>query len=168
MALPIKQCIAFNTYQRLTGSPSYLYGDKQTLTGIIVVFVIAAVISGNPRFVGPLTFWIPLAVWIYLVWMVRKKKTNLFRDQMEPKLAERPLKRLKAFLRVTGISFAMYWVAFILQVVLVVIFDQPEEEGPVVFFIAFISVGVFVIATIGGLVIFLKGRRKNNMKEIPQ
>ena len=61
----------------------------------------------------------------------------------------------------------MFWVAFILQVVLVVIFDQPAEEGPVVFYIAFFSAVVlfilyvlFIIGTIGGLVIFLKGRRK--------
>ncbi len=101
-----------------------------------------------------------VGVWIFLVWMVWKKKTNIFHDQMEPKLAERRLKRLKAFLLVAGIGFAMFWVAFILQVVLVEIFDQPEEEGPVVFFIALISAGVFIIATIGGLVIFLKGRRK--------
>ncbi len=101
-----------------------------------------------------------VGVWIYLVWMVWKKKTNIFHDQMEPKLAERRLKRLKAFLRVAGIGFAMFWVAFILQVVLVVIFDLPEEEGPVVFYIALFSVVLFLIGTIGGLVIFLTGRRK--------
>jgi hypothetical protein len=101
-----------------------------------------------------------VGVWIYLVWMVWKKKTNIFHGQMEPKLAERRLKRLKTFLLVAGISFAMFWISILLQVVLVVIFDQPEEEGPVVFYIAFFSVVLFVIATIGGLVIFLKGRRK--------
>ncbi len=101
-----------------------------------------------------------VGVWIFLVWMVWKKKTGIFHEQMEPKLAERRYKRLKAFLLVAGIGFAAFWVAAILQVVLVVIFGQPEEEGPVVFFIALFSVGVFIIATIGGLVIFLKGRRK--------
>ena len=101
-----------------------------------------------------------VGVWIYLTWMVWKKKTNLSHDQMEPKLAERRYKVLKTFLRVAGISFVMFWVAFILQVVLVVIFDLPEEEGPVVFFIALFSGVLFLIGTIGGLVIFLKGRRK--------
>jgi len=110
-------------------------------------------------------FLLPIAVilvgvWIYLVWMVRKKKISLFGDQMEPKLAERRYKMLKAFLLVAGISFLVFWADFVLQVVLVVIFDLPEEEGPVVFFIALFSIGVFIIATIGGLVIFLKGRRK--------
>ncbi len=68
-----------------------------------------------------------IVVWIYLVVVVRKKKTKIFRDQMEPKLAERSLKWLKTSLLVAGISFV-----------------------------------VFVIATIGGLVVFLKGRRKQD------
>ncbi len=102
-----------------------------------------------------------VGVWIFLVWMVWKKKTSIFHDQMEPKLAERRYQRLKAFLRVAGISFATFWIMVLLQVVVLVgIFNQPEEEGPVVFFIALFSVVLFIIATIGGLVIFLKGRRK--------
>ena len=36
-----------------------------------------------------------IVVWVYLVWMVRKKKANLFHDQVEPKTAERRLKILK-------------------------------------------------------------------------
>ena len=79
--------------------------NKKLLIGTIVVFVVAAAILGvilrNPLYlVNLLTIWIPLGVWIYLVWMVRKKKANLFHDQMEPKLAERRLKMLKAFLLV--------------------------------------------------------------------
>jgi len=129
--------------------------NRKLLIRIIVVFVIAAAIWAPALFL-PLF----LAVWIYLVWMVWKKKTKIFHDQMEPKLAERRLKKLKAFLRVAGIGFAMFWAAFILQGVLMKIFGQPEEEGPVVFFIALFSAGVFNIATIGGLIIFLKGRRE--------
>ena len=100
------------------------------LIGTIVVFGIAAAILFLP---GAL-----IAVWIYLVWMVRKKKTNIFHDQMEPKLAERRLKRLKTFLLVGGMSFAMFWVTILVQVVVLVgMYDQPEEEGPVVFSIVF-------------------------------
>ncbi len=72
--------------------------NKKLLIGIIVVivvFVTAAAILGNPFFATQLTFWIPLAVWIYLAWMVWKKKTNISHDQMEPKLAERRYKMLK-------------------------------------------------------------------------
>ena len=112
---------------------------KKLLIGTIVLFGIAMALFMNTLIAGAL-----LVVWIYLVWMVRKKKISLFHDQMEPKLAERRYKRLKAFLLVDGIGFAMFWVSFILQVVLVVIFDLPEEEGPVVFFIAFFLLCCFL------------------------
>ena len=99
-----------------------------------------------------------LVVWIYLVFMVRKKKTNIFHDQMEPKLAERRLKRLKAFLLVAGISFAMLCVSMLLAGP---IFHPPEEVmDNVVRYIEFSLSVVFTIATIGGLVIFPQGRRK--------
>ena len=101
---------------------------------------------------------IPLAVWIYLVWMVRKKKTKIFHDQMEPKLAERRFKRLKAFLLAGGISLAVGIVGVILHNALYGLF---EKEEPISFFIAIVALWVFIIATIGGLVIFLKGRRKS-------
>ena len=139
--------------------------NKKLLIGIIVViivFVIAAAILGvilrNPLYlVNLLTIWIPLGVWIYLVWMVRKKKTNIFHDQMEPKLAERRLKRLKTFLLVAGISLAGGIVGVIVHNAL---YGVSEIEEPVSFFIALVALWVFDMATIGGLVIFLKGRRR--------
>jgi len=135
------------------------------IIAVIVVFVIAAAIV-NAAILGNLTYLytlafriplaIPLAVWIYLVWMFRKKKTNLFHDQMEPKLAERRYKMLKTFLLVAGISLAVGIVGGILHGVLYAL----EIEESVFFYIWFVGLCVFVIATIGGLVIFLKGRRK--------
>ena len=98
-----------------------------------------------------------LAVWIYLVFVVRKKRINLFHDQREPKLAERRYKMLKAFLLVAGISFAVFIVGVVVHNVLSVLL---EKEEPVSFFIAIFSVVPFAVGTIGGLVIFLKGRRK--------
>ncbi len=71
--------------------------------------------------------------------------------------------QLKTFLRVAGISFAMFCVAFILLVVLVALLEIIEEESVsyyIGYYIAFVGLWVFVIGTIGGLVIFLKGRRK--------
>ena len=100
---------------------------------------------------------IPLAVWIYLVWMVRKKKTKVFHDQMEPKLAERIYKRLKVFLSVAGISFVVSIVGIIIHNT---IYGLSEIEEPVSLVIGVVALLVFCIATIGGLVIFLKGRRK--------
>ena len=127
--------------------------NKKLLIGILVVFVIAAAMLFRVA-----TFSIAsLAVWIYLVWMVRKKKTNIFHDQMEPELAERRLRRLKTFLLVAGISLAVGIVGVIVHNAL---YGLSEIEEPVSFWIAIVALWVFIIATIGGLVIFLRGRRK--------
>ncbi len=99
-----------------------------------------------------------VGVWMYLVWMVWKKKTNIFHDQMEPKSAERHLKWLKTFLLVAGISFAMFIASIILDKE--IFGDLPEKEVTVFAYTASFSIVLFLIATIGGLVIFLKGRLK--------
>jgi hypothetical protein len=100
-----------------------------------------------------------LVVWIFLVVVVRKKKSNLFHDQVEPKLAERRYKMLKAFLLAAGISLAVGIVGVVLHNVLFGLFGIEEEE-PVSFFIGLVGLMAFCITTIGGLFIFLKGRGK--------
>ena len=111
--------------------------------------------------VAVLIVWLPfilvVGVWVYLVWMVWKKKTKIFHDQMEPKLAERRLKMLKALLLVAGISLVGGIVGIIVHNAL---YGLSEMEEPVSFLIALSFIGLFVIATSGGLYIFLKGRRK--------
>ena len=129
---------------------------RKLLRGTIVVFGIAVAIALAMLF-AMLIAGALIVVWIYLVFMVRKKKTNLFHDQMEPKIAQRRLKMLKAFLLVAGISFAVFIVGVILHNVLSAL---SEIEEPVSFIIALSALGVFFIGTIGGLVIFLKGRRE--------
>jgi len=89
--------------------------------------------------------------------MVWKKKTKIFHDQMDPKLAERRYKMLKAFLLVAGISFAVFIISAVLHNALYALYEKEEH---VFFFIAIFSLVLSVIATIGGSVIFLKGRRK--------
>ena len=134
--------------------------NRKLLIGIIVVIVglvIAAAILRNPVWAMTIPEVALVGVWIYLVWMVRKKKTNLFHDQMEPKLAERRYKMLKVFLLVAGISLAVGIVGVILHNAL---YGLSEIEEPVSFVIALVGLWAFFIATIGGLVIFLKGRRK--------
>jgi len=120
---------------------------EKLLIRTIVVFGIAAA--------GAL-----IVVWIYLVWMVRKKKTKIFHDQMEPKLAERRLKILKAFLLVAGISFAVLIVLMVGVVLYNAVCGMSEIADAVAHYIGFSSLGVFDVATIGGLVIFLRGQRK--------
>ena len=125
--------------------------NRKLLIRIIVVFGIAAAFF-------PLAL---IAVWIYLVWMVRKKKADIFHDQMEPKLAERRYKMLKAFLLVAAISWVMIWVSILLGAF---IFHLPEEAMDNVFLIALSFHAVSSMATIGGSVIFLKGRRKTTQR----
>ncbi len=125
---------------------------KKLLIGTIIVLGIAGLIFTITSVAVAL-----IVVWVYLVWMVRKKKANLFHDQMEPKLAERRLKMLKAFLLVAGISFAVAIVGVILHNVL---YALSEIEEHVWFLIAIVALYVFSAATIGGVVIFLKGRRE--------
>ena len=143
------------------------------LIGIIVVIVglvIATAISGNPMWAMNLLEVTLVGVWIYLVWMVRKKKTKIFHDQMEPKIAERRYKMLKAFLLVAGISLGVFIISVFLHNAIYGLFilwfgeDFWTRTGigdePVFFFIAIFSLVPFAVGTIGGLVIFLKGRRK--------
>ena len=134
--------------------------NRKLLIGASVLFVglvIAAAII-RPMLIPMVVIGVaPIGVWIYLVWMVRKKKTNIFHDEMEPKSAERRLRMLKAFLLVAGISWAVGIVGVILHNAL---YGLLEREEPVSFGIALVGLLVFVIATIGSLVVFIIGRRK--------
>ncbi len=125
---------------------------KKLLIGIIVVLGIAAL-----SFMIVSVAFALVVVWVCLVWMVRKNKANLFHDQVEPKIAERRYKRLKAFLLVAAISFAVGIVGVVMHNVL---YALNEVEEPVFFVIALVGLYVFILGTIGGLVIFLKGQRK--------
>jgi len=125
---------------------------KKLLIGIIGVLGIALTIF-NPTVMGVLA----IATWIYLVLIVRKKKIDIFQDQMEPRLAERRLKRLKAFLLVAGISVLVSIASIIVHNVRSGLSDIEE---PISFYIGIVTLYLFILATAGGLIIFLKGRQK--------
>ena len=91
-----------------------------------------------------------LVVWIYLIFIIRKRGTGLFDDEVEPEIAARRYKILKIFLLGAGTSLAVSVFGIILHNVL---------EEPVTFFIGFVPLCLFIIATVGGLFIFLTGRR---------
>ena len=129
---------------------------KKLLIGTLIVLVIVAAIL-RAMFIPTILGVALIGVWIYLVYMVRKKKANLFHDQVEPEIAERRLKKLKAFLLVAGISLA---VGIVGVVVHNAIYGLSGVEEPVFFVIALVGLWAFLVATIGGLVIFFKGRRK--------
>ncbi len=129
---------------------------KGLLIGIVVLWVGAVIVVSIPEpgwFVPMLVEGILLGAWIYFVRMVWKKGTSLFHEEMKPELAERRLKRLKTFLVVTGTSIAVGIAAPAVFVVLIV-------QDPVSMVIWVLGIMAFIIATIGSLVTFLKGRRK--------
>ena len=105
-----------------------------------------------------------VGVWIYLVLVLRKKKFSLFHYQVEQRLAERSLKRLKVFLLAAGISFAAGFAGFIAADVL---YGSSEIQVPVFDYIIIVVLSVFAVATIGGLVILLKGRQKQDKADVP-
>jgi len=105
-----------------------------------------------------------VGVWIFLVVVVWIKETNIFHDQIGPKLAERRLKMLKAFLLVAGIALAVAIVGIILHNALYALSGTEEQ---VWFWVAIVALYAFIAANTGGLVIFLKGRRKQD-KGIPK
>jgi hypothetical protein len=125
---------------------------KKLLIGILVVLGIAVTVL-NPLIPGIFA----VGVWIYLFRMVRKQKNSVINDQMESKISEWHLKRLKAFLIVAGFSFLVFIVGAIVHNVL---HGLSEIEESTFFIIALVALLVFIVATAGGLVIFLKGRQK--------
>jgi hypothetical protein len=142
--------------------------NKKLLIGLIVVIVglVIATVIFKPMWLLEVVL---IGVFIFLVFMVWKRKTSLFHDQMEPKIAERRLKWLKTSLLVAGISLAAiitFMVGFVLYFSAHGV-PETETENPVAFFIGFSLFLVFIIATIGSLVIFLTGRRKQR-KRIPK
>ena len=109
-----------------------------------------------------------LAVWVYLIILiivVWKKKTDIFHDQMEPKVAERRLKMLKTFLLVAVISLPVFIVG--IRVSFGLYYGVYEPVSFIIGVVAFVAFGVFVIATVCSQVIFLKGRRKQ-AKGVPK
>jgi hypothetical protein len=99
-----------------------------------------------------------LVVWIFLAWMVWKKKR-----------VSRYLKALKTFLLIAGISVIML-IALIGGIVIYANFGptvMSETAEAILFISFFVLLFILFIATIGGLVIFLIGRRKQ-AKEIPK
>jgi len=100
-----------------------------------------------------------LGVWIFLAWMVWKKKTvSIY------------LKALKTFLLIAGISGIMLIVflgGVMLYHTIYGLEGMGETADAIAHYIGFSLLGMFYIATIGGLVIFLIGRRRQ-AKEIPK
>ena len=97
-----------------------------------------------------------LAFWIYLGVMYRKRK-RVFHEEIEPGLAKKQLKRLKILIIAAGISFTIAIVGIIMHNVQS---GLSETEESLYFFIGIVALYLFILASAGGLVLFIKGRRK--------
>ena len=120
---------------------------KKLLVGAAIILGIAALVFNVVTVAVAL-----VVVWGYLIWMIWKKKAEL---------AEKHLKRLKALLLGAGISFVVAIVGVIMHNAL---YAMNEIEEHTWFIVAIVALYVFVGATIGGAVIFLKGRRKTTQR----
>ena len=125
---------------------------RKLLIGILVVLGIA-VAAFNPLIGGILA----AGIWIYLFRMVRKQKNSVSNGQMEPKISEWYLKWLKTFLIVAALTFLVFVVGAIVHNV---IHGISGIEESIFFIIALVAYVILVVATAGGLVVFLKGRQK--------
>ncbi len=104
----------------------------------------------------PFGMIISLAFWIYLGVMIWKKK-RVFHEEIEPQLAAKQLTRLKRLSIVAGMFF-------IIAVVCIIIHNVqsklPEPHDTYYFIIGIITLYLFILASIVGIVIFLKARQK--------
>jgi hypothetical protein len=125
---------------------------RKLLIGLLVVLGIAVTIF-NP----PISSLLAVGIWIYIVITVRKQKKSVLNVQMEPKYLELHLQRLNALLMVAGLSFVVFIIGAIMHNIL---HGLSDEKGTVALFITLVAYLVFVLATAGGLVLFLKERQK--------
>ncbi len=131
--------------------------NKKILIGIITVLVlynlvllIVAEILAESRIqlVQHIVFWIPLAIWTFLIWRVWIK---------EQRLAEKQLKRLKTFMLMGIVSWGLLYLFF--PHIWLAITGLHEWEGSL-FFIPIILILLCIAGIISSLVVFLRGRQK--------
>ena len=125
---------------------------KKLLNGILIG--LGAVVMLWMAF--PFGMILALAFWIYLGVIFWKRK-RVFYEDIEPGLAKKQLKRLKILIIASGISFTVALVGIIMHNVRS---GLSETEESLYFFIGIVAMYLFILASAGGLVIFLKGRQK--------
>ena len=105
-----------------------------------------------------------IIAWIYLAWMVWKKKTAIFHGKMESESANKRYSMLKTLLLVSGISLAGLTITLAGAVLYHGIWGLPESDtdNPIAFFIGFSFLLIFFITLMGSWVIYLGGRRKTS------
>lgn len=125
---------------------------RKLLIGALAIVGLAAVVF-NPLLGGALA----LACWIYLVWIVRAQDSLVFGEYVAPSPAEPLLKRLKTLLRTAGAALVVFVVAAVLHNA---VSARVEGEEAAWFLVALVALGVFILATAGGLLTLVQGRRR--------
>jgi hypothetical protein len=97
-----------------------------------------------------------VGTWIYMVWMVWRKKTKIFRDQIEPERAKRRYQILKVTLITAGVLLLG---GIIGAVGHNAIYAMKEIEESIFFFVAVVGLFGFVTATVGGWMYYFTGRK---------
>ena len=97
-----------------------------------------------------------VGAWIYMVWMVWRKKTKISYDQMEPERAERRYQIMKVSLMAAGV---LLLAGIIGAVGHNAIYAMKEIEESLFFFTAIVGLFGFVIATTGGWIFYFIGRK---------
>ncbi|RZT96417.1 hypothetical protein EV201_1055 [Ancylomarina subtilis] len=107
-------------------------------------------------FAFPFGMIISLAFWIYWGVMTRKRE-RIFHEEIEPEFARKQLKRLKILSLTASISFTIAIVGIIMHNVQS---GLSGTEESFYFFIGIVASYLFILASGGGLVIFIEGRQK--------
>ena len=126
--------------------------NKKLLNGILIgIAVVLMILVAFPYgMIFALAFWIYIGV---MVW----KKNHVQHEDMKPVLAEKPLKRLKAFFIASVIFFPIAIAGIIMHNVRS---SLSENEESLYFFIGIGALYLFILASAGGLLIYIKGRQK--------
>jgi hypothetical protein len=97
-----------------------------------------------------------VGTWIYMLWMVLRKKVEIFHDQMDPEVSRRRYKILKVSLLAAGVLLLL---GIIGAVGHNAIYAVKEIEEPVFFSIAIVGLFGFIIATVSGWIFYFIGRK---------
>ena len=132
--------------------------------GVVALCIVLTIAAGNilqragisPIFLTGGIGITLVGAWIYMLWMVWRKKAAISHEKMEPERAQRRYKILKVSLLAAGI---LLLVGIIGTVGHNAIYAIKEIEESVFFFIAIVGLFGFVTVTIGDLIFYFIGRK---------
>ena len=97
-----------------------------------------------------------IVAWMYMAWILWKKKTKMISDQMKPEDAERLYKILKVSSIAAGILLLLGIIGAVGHNAL---YAMKKIEESAFFFIAIVGLFGFVITTIGSWICYFVGRK---------